>query len=404
LSNLLRLDGPAGVGKSALAQTVAEYCQNQGWLVATFFFSRPNKRDDPNRLVPSLAYQLAVHVKSVTYKHSLDLLLAHDPSILDTALPVQFQRLIADPLSAYFNDTADRVLIVLDGLDECKGDSAQREIITLVVAFSQICRVKGLPVFFTIFSRPEWQIISAFSKADPHSFSQKEKLDVGDHQSRADFELFLRDRFKDIRTKYEYLFTVAIDPWPTEEQLYVLIAKGNGLFVFGETALRFIEDDEVGDPVTQLEICLDFLKGNHVPIGVDPFDPLASLYRGILSKIHQQAIHMALHLLYPLLPDFRIYALYDPEYIASFMDWSPASYLSCLQRLRSVVRVPDDGPLMFHHASFGDFLKDILITGEYGLTSGDILKTFKQRALEWYRAWKRYGDDPSEECVVGEVF
>ncbi|KAF9442692.1 hypothetical protein P691DRAFT_618043, partial [Macrolepiota fuliginosa MF-IS2] len=39
-TNLLWLYGPAGVGKSAIAQTVAEDCRKEGWLGAAFFFSR----------------------------------------------------------------------------------------------------------------------------------------------------------------------------------------------------------------------------------------------------------------------------------------------------------------------------------------------------------------------------
>ncbi|KAJ3565188.1 hypothetical protein NP233_g7800 [Leucocoprinus birnbaumii] len=53
---MLWLRGPAGVGKSAIAQTFAERCAERDRLGATFFFSRPNSRDRLETVIPSLAY------------------------------------------------------------------------------------------------------------------------------------------------------------------------------------------------------------------------------------------------------------------------------------------------------------------------------------------------------------
>ncbi|KAF9443940.1 hypothetical protein P691DRAFT_653273, partial [Macrolepiota fuliginosa MF-IS2] len=51
------LKGPAGVGKSAISQSCAEMFAARKRLVAAFFFSRPNQRDNPQRLFTSIAYQ-----------------------------------------------------------------------------------------------------------------------------------------------------------------------------------------------------------------------------------------------------------------------------------------------------------------------------------------------------------
>ncbi|KAJ3562696.1 hypothetical protein NP233_g9416 [Leucocoprinus birnbaumii] len=45
---LLWLFGPAGVGKSAVAQSVAETLRREEYFGAVFFFSRPNNRSDPD--------------------------------------------------------------------------------------------------------------------------------------------------------------------------------------------------------------------------------------------------------------------------------------------------------------------------------------------------------------------
>ncbi|KXN86081.1 hypothetical protein AN958_10557 [Leucoagaricus sp. SymC.cos] len=63
---LFWLLGSAGVGKSAVAQTVAEEMKAVGRLGASLFFSRLSKRDDPDQVISTLAYQLAV--RSQDYK------------------------------------------------------------------------------------------------------------------------------------------------------------------------------------------------------------------------------------------------------------------------------------------------------------------------------------------------
>ncbi|EEB94165.1 hypothetical protein MPER_07068, partial [Moniliophthora perniciosa FA553] len=57
---ILWLYGPAGAGKSAIAQTVAETAREENILVASFFFSRADsKRNNPKYIFLSIAYQLA---------------------------------------------------------------------------------------------------------------------------------------------------------------------------------------------------------------------------------------------------------------------------------------------------------------------------------------------------------
>ncbi|KDR76519.1 hypothetical protein GALMADRAFT_67099, partial [Galerina marginata CBS 339.88] len=57
-ASMMRLYGPAGTGKSALAQTVAEICREHKRLVAIFFSSRTATRSDGRLLIATLAYRL----------------------------------------------------------------------------------------------------------------------------------------------------------------------------------------------------------------------------------------------------------------------------------------------------------------------------------------------------------
>ncbi|KIM39462.1 hypothetical protein M413DRAFT_446966 [Hebeloma cylindrosporum] len=56
--------GPAGTGKSALAQTIAEMCFREGRLAASFFFSGFSAAR--RQLICTLAYQIAMSIPSVS--------------------------------------------------------------------------------------------------------------------------------------------------------------------------------------------------------------------------------------------------------------------------------------------------------------------------------------------------
>ncbi|KAF9446005.1 hypothetical protein P691DRAFT_230845 [Macrolepiota fuliginosa MF-IS2] len=126
--------GPPAVGKSAVAQTIAEEFEGNGRLGASFFFSRPNNLDDPDWVIPTLAYQLAT--KHPQYKHIITQRLADDPSILEKNRQTQFRKLIIEPfcilMAEHPHTVREPLLIILDGLDECKDKQAQCEFIELI--------------------------------------------------------------------------------------------------------------------------------------------------------------------------------------------------------------------------------------------------------------------------------
>lgn len=127
LWRMLWIMGPAGVGKSAEAQTIAEKLNAEGRLGAALFFSRPNGRDDPKKIITTLAYQLAV--RSGQYKRIINQQLAADPTLLEKRLRDQFKLLIISPFRSIMDkdpSTArNPLLVVVDGLDECKSEEAQ---------------------------------------------------------------------------------------------------------------------------------------------------------------------------------------------------------------------------------------------------------------------------------------
>ena len=66
VSLFLWLYGPAGTGKSAIAQTIAELLESLELLAAAFFFSRNAAgRNDKTSLIPTLVYQLIMSIPEI---------------------------------------------------------------------------------------------------------------------------------------------------------------------------------------------------------------------------------------------------------------------------------------------------------------------------------------------------
>ncbi|KAF9260960.1 hypothetical protein L218DRAFT_931806, partial [Marasmius fiardii PR-910] len=121
VSGVCWLRGSAGVGKSAIAQTVAERCENKE-LLASFFFSRadPN-RNNPKFLVLAIAHGISMGISGL--RNSINGAIRDKPQLLQASLESQFKALVVKPLLSWKNASriimASPALVVIDGLDEC---------------------------------------------------------------------------------------------------------------------------------------------------------------------------------------------------------------------------------------------------------------------------------------------
>jgi len=119
---ILWLHAPAGAGKSAIAQSIAEHCSGKpSSLAASFFFSRGvAERNTEKHLVATLAYQIALSIPAT--KTFIENAVMDNPCIFSHSLETQFSKLVAEPLiqSAVESLSMSQwpTLILLDGLDE----------------------------------------------------------------------------------------------------------------------------------------------------------------------------------------------------------------------------------------------------------------------------------------------
>ncbi|KAJ3572078.1 hypothetical protein NP233_g3316 [Leucocoprinus birnbaumii] len=290
MKKLLWIVGPAGVGKSAIMQTIAETSPNLG---ASCFFT-VNVRDDPSKFVATLVYQLAI--KFPRYKDFLAQKVTRDPTIMEKAIEVQFDHLLIQAFGASETLIIDQPFMVLvDGLDECGGDKSdpgmrarsasemQSHILELISLATR--NQSYVPLFWIVASRPEPHITSFFEEMASDLY-EKIEVAVDSDESRSDVERFLRNELDKLRTKFASLAYLRLPRWPLEHQFLPLAEAADGLFAFAEVAVRFIGDSSVANPSSQLDFLLKVVKYRHPSSqDKDPMKFLYAVYEHIMSRI-----------------------------------------------------------------------------------------------------------------------
>jgi ATP/maltotriose-dependent transcriptional regulator MalT len=181
------LSGPAGSGKSAIAQTVAERCAEKNRLGASFFLRGVGHRSDFTRFLRTLVYRLACFSPS-TRQH-IQNVLQNDPLIVNGAFADQFQKLMIDPLP----NLAFPLVIVIDALDECDDKDSITNLIQVLLTHSS--RGDHIPYRFLMTSRVEEHIRSEFEVSVGRVHPAVYPLALQEFSANDDIRLYLRSRF-----------------------------------------------------------------------------------------------------------------------------------------------------------------------------------------------------------------
>ncbi|KAJ6505665.1 hypothetical protein C8R47DRAFT_967594, partial [Mycena vitilis] len=255
---IMWLYGPAGCGKSAVAQTMAEDWVEAEELGASFFFARTRVGGSSGKtLFPTIAYQLALHIPQLrTY---ISKAVEGDPAICDKSLEEQARVLIRMPAASLPADNRKPYLVIVDGLDECDGKAAQNRIIKAIFHMSA---TNTLPLQFLICSRPEPHLREVFHSMDDREFSYLVLDNSFDPSS--DIRRYLRDRFADIQRRRFPNESGTYPPWPSKDDLKTLVHKASGQFIYAATVIKFI-DDEYSHPAEQLR-CVLRLPTTHTTV------------------------------------------------------------------------------------------------------------------------------------------
>lgn len=351
------IHGPAGVGKSAVAQTIAELAEIRGSLGASFFFSRSHgERGRAEYLFPTIAYQLAVRIGE--FNKVVTQTLRKNPGVLRSSLDIQFEELFLNTCGSAMKLGGKWMhqprVIIIDGLDECTETVFQQHIILLIASVLK----DKLPFRFLIFSRPEPQIREAFQAHVPQSLLRQTSLDKDSWDARQDMKRFLESGFFNIRTQARTSHIHFPPLWPGREVIDELIEKACGQFVYATTVLKFV-DEEHSHPMEQLSIVLGLKTAAR---GNSPFKELDVLYHHILfsypdhnkvTMILGASIHLS------SLSGLRRWNNHPCgptiEVIEALLGLHTGEVLLVLRGMHSVLNI-DGNHIQILHASFRDYL------------------------------------------------
>lgn len=338
------LYGIAGIGKTTVAQTIAQYAADEGLLGASFFFSRAEEeRKTGDHFFSTLAFQLSFHDPNLGGHIAAALLAAPDLPQKDFAKQMKY--LVLEPMQhAQISDHL--VIIVVDAMDECLPIDATiiLRLLAQIIQSMPCCKI-----FIT--TRPEAHIetvLSAKGLLQPFYLHEIERS-----IAKGDIQLFLDHSL----SKQQIDTILPYNQWePTKTDLKTLGNKCGILFIMATTAVRYILD-EVNRPEMQMSRLLD---------GMDTQEG----EEGVMSSLDK----MYLEILKASIPK-----RYVTEYVQSFQtvvglivvleDLLPLSALArllrmdesdvqiTLQRLHSIMAPTSTNQApQLYHKSFPDFI------------------------------------------------
>jgi hypothetical protein len=370
-TRFLWLHGPAGAGKSAIEQTIAELCYKMNFLAASFFFSRSiGGRNEKTFLITTIVDQLIVSIPEI--REHVGNALYNNPSLPTRSLEAQMDALVVKTLEAAASSSTGGVdfmnprpkVIVLDGLDECGDPESQRYI--LKVLLNSVSN-QSIPFSFIVASRPEQHIREAFDGKLLSSLTTRLVLDDKYHPD-VDIRTFLQSKFRDIKDRHPSRGHFP-PSWPSDEDLERLVQKSSGQFIYASTVIKFIDSHRHWPPDR-----LDIIFGISPRGKTTPFAEMDSLYLHILLSASDN-IETALEIFAILLFLQRQDLLITPRFVESLLSLREGEVFMVLSDLHSIISVPSpdehDSPLRLFHASLGDFLTDRSRSGDtFFLDSG----------------------------------
>jgi len=365
--SMMIMHGPAGSGKTALAQSIAERCKLQHWLAAAFFFSRTAPgRNNGHTLFPTIVFQLISSHPEV--RPPIRIRLWREPTLLKKSIEVVAEELLIGPFSSWiyivlcwitessffswaFGWVHPR-LIVIDGLDECDNTEVQSHILRAVATATGRLR---RPFRILIACRPEIHIMQTLN--DP-TFDYSE-LDLGKRNANHDIELFLSDKFEALKQKHPLAkYDSFPTTWPGPDIIAKIENNASGQFIYAKVIMAYIESPR-DHPIDRLNV---ILGSSPKPNGDKPFAPLDALYKHIFSSVTDTALMRQIlgFMAIPRTPHDNLGHYTTPDMIAKLL--SPVNIgniFLILEQLRSVIHWsgPDE-PITFWHASISDFLLD----------------------------------------------
>ncbi|KAJ3511970.1 hypothetical protein NLJ89_g3796 [Agrocybe chaxingu] len=441
-ASMMVLRGSAGLGKSALEQSVAEKCRKHGLYAAGFFFSTTSSnRNNGDTLIPTLVRQLMQVIPGL--RELVEKELENDPHLFKLSREAQMERLLvkhiqitAPPISPttpkpsrikrIFSRQKPRTsstqapsmdsrstrqprLVAIDGFDECNDQTIQHDL--LLILASALTRLH-YPFRFLIATRPESHIVQILQHHP--SFQCGAVLHVNLNDTNADDDILFLPSYHVLYSfslKYDEFLSSSgvirrlprthpvgrylVPSWPTEEDVDTLVRKASSQFIYASTVMNFLSSPE-HRPDDRLQVIL----GLSAPqVNETPFSQLDGLYTHIFSSIKREDLDTVNRILgiIVLAADDMAEITPCPCDLDEVFSFRPGDIELVLIPLASVISVsaPEE-PVEVLHASLMDFLLDPARSGIFALDitlAHDTLAKWNWRnidfgvAANWSQQW-----------------
>ena len=342
------LNGLAGTGKSAIAQTLAEISFADGMLGASFFCSWDSEdRSNLQMIFPTLAFQLAYQYP--IFRKQLLQVLKANPRVGQETLYSQMEKMIVGPLKAANIQT----LIIIDALNECRDDEPASAILSVLSWY--VNRIPQVKFFIT--GRPEPRVHSGFRLDSLQPFTEVFRLhEVHPSSVDSDIKLFFRTELTKLtKTQSDYNLP---EGWPGPSNIDILCKKAAGFFIYASIVIRFIASGHYPPLTERLALIISLSQStSYEELGID------RLYTYILEQtlcegdLDEQEFYSYFRSVVG-----TVLLVFNPLPVKALSTLLRASdILTTLHSLNSVLLIPNepnDGPIRAFHKSFSDFIMD----------------------------------------------
>jgi hypothetical protein len=340
------LSGLAGIGKSTVAQTIAERAANLGILGASFFFLR-NEADRRNaeKFITTIAFQLCVYNKQFAEAIGNALTEGRGAAATSKDPEQQLEALILQPLRHLMKSRCQPVVIIVDALDECE----DRDVPAVLKALSLL--VQALPSFKVILTTRPQPHIPVSPEVQKIFYLQ----DIDDKIVDGDIRLYLKHCLS--QEQVAARLPTLRKPWSASDEKIDSLVRGAGrLFIIASTSVLFILDTKVRQPALQMKKLRSAFDQNRTPLNA-------------LNDFYTVILRSAL----PVDSDFDIVERFQKvigtivliqdrlpvEPLARLIGLDPEAVHGVLDNLQPVISLggPGEIPLIYHN-SFPDFITD----------------------------------------------
>ncbi len=274
-----------------------------------------------------------------------------DDGITHKILHDQWKQLVIEPMSKLdIEPICTTLVLVIDALDEC---DKQGDICRVLQLLANAGTLQTVRLRVLITSRPETDIRDGFSQFLPGAYQEFILHNISNSVVDHDIFIFFSNKFGRNVSK----------EWPEEQAIKHLVQKAAGLFIWAETAYRFIYEGRRSIPIAKKRLHRILQSDGSI---TKPEDELNKIYTTVL----QNAINPAYNeeekeIVYEMLRKILgsivlLFSSLSADSLATLLNLPGNELRKTLENLHSILEVPAEQarPVRLHHPSFRDFFLD----------------------------------------------